>query len=82
MIGDTDGGPTAVDGILEPHEVAVATVNGMMEGKFMIYPHAKTAKYFTNKARNYDRWVEAMKHMHDAFGETLSAAPNMSAARL
>lgn len=82
MIGDTDGGPTAVDGIIEPHEVAVATVNGMIEGKFMIYPHAKTGKYFANKARDYDRWVEAMKQMHDVFGEALRVAPNMSAARL
>lgn len=82
MIGDTDGGPTATDGILEPKEVAKSTIQGMKNGQFMIYPHVKTAKYFANKARDYDRWLEAMKQMHSVFGEALRVAPNMSAARL
>mgnify|MGYP001815495119 FL=1 len=56
-------GAAGVDGILQPEDVANAAVNGALEGRFLVLPHASVADYIQAKAANYDRWVGGMRKL-------------------
>jgi NAD(P)-dependent dehydrogenase (short-subunit alcohol dehydrogenase family) len=48
---------------LEPDEVAEAVVEGLADESFLILPHPEVAKYFQNKANDYDRWLGGMRKL-------------------
>jgi NAD(P)-dependent dehydrogenase (short-subunit alcohol dehydrogenase family) len=48
---------------LEPDEVAEAVVEGLADENFLILPHPEVAKYFQNKANDYDRWLGGMRKL-------------------
>ena len=48
---------------LEPEEVAEAVVEGLADESFLILPHPEVAKYFQNKANDYDRWLGGMRKL-------------------
>ena len=48
---------------LEPSEVADAVVAGLASEQFLILPHPEVAKYFQNKANDYDRWLGGMRKL-------------------
>ncbi|GHJ48760.1 dehydrogenase [Catellatospora sp. TT07R-123] len=49
--------------ILEPEEVADATVTALAEGRFHILPHPEVAEYLRRKATDPDRWLSAMRRL-------------------
>ena len=57
------GGAFLLDTALEPEQVAEAVVQGMAEEKFLILPHPEVAKYFQNKANDYERWLRGMRKL-------------------
>lgn len=50
-----------LDGIMAAEDVAVAALDGVEAGTFLILPHAQVRDYFARKADNYDRWVGGMR---------------------
>jgi NAD(P)-dependent dehydrogenase (short-subunit alcohol dehydrogenase family) len=52
-----------LEGAIEPEELAEAVVKGLDEEKFLILPHPEVAKYFQNKANDYDRWIGGMRKL-------------------
>jgi NAD(P)-dependent dehydrogenase (short-subunit alcohol dehydrogenase family) len=48
---------------LEPDVVAEAVVEGLADENFLILPHPEVAKYFQNKANDYDRWLGGMRKL-------------------
>ncbi len=50
----------AIDGILEPDEVANELILGIKGKKFLILPHKQVQGYMKNKIENYDRWISGM----------------------
>jgi NAD(P)-dependent dehydrogenase (short-subunit alcohol dehydrogenase family) len=48
---------------IEPAQVADETVKVMDEEKFLILPHPEVAKFFLNKASDYDRWIRGMRKL-------------------
>jgi NAD(P)-dependent dehydrogenase (short-subunit alcohol dehydrogenase family) len=48
---------------LEPDVVAEAVVEGLADESFLILPHPEVAKYFQNKANDYDRWLGGMRKL-------------------
>lgn len=52
--------------MIEPSEVADAVVDGLDSERFLILPHPDVARYFQNKANDYDRWLLGMKKLQDA----------------
>lgn len=48
---------------LEPDQVADAVVAGLAEESFLILPHPEVARFFQNKANDYDRWIEGMRKL-------------------
>lgn len=57
------GGAFLLEGALEPDQVADEVVKGITEEKFLILPHPEAARYFQNKANDYDRWIRGMRKL-------------------
>ncbi len=57
------GGAFLLEGALEPDQVAADVVKAMAEERFLILPHPEAAKYFQNKANDYERWIRGMRKL-------------------
>lgn len=57
-------GSAGINGVLTPDQVADVLVQTMREEKFLALPHPEVAKYFLNKAQDYDRWLGGMQKLH------------------
>ncbi len=54
----------AVDGMLEPEEVADSVVQGLEKESFLILPHPEVTQYMQRKTADYDRWIRGMNRLH------------------
>ena len=50
----------AVDGMIEPEELADCVIDTMDKEEFLILPHPVVRKYMLNKAKDVDRWLAGM----------------------
>jgi hypothetical protein len=57
-------GSAGVDGVLTAEQVAQDVAAAMKDERFLILPHPEVAKYFLNKAQDYDRWLGGMQKLH------------------
>lgn len=48
---------------IEPEALAEAVVAGLEAERFLILPHPEVARFFQNKANDYDRWLEGMRRL-------------------
>jgi NAD(P)-dependent dehydrogenase (short-subunit alcohol dehydrogenase family) len=56
----------ASGGMIEPEDVASATVEAMREERFLILPHPEVAKYMTVKAGDPERWLAGMRRLRSS----------------
>jgi NAD(P)-dependent dehydrogenase (short-subunit alcohol dehydrogenase family) len=61
MVAGSEGGSAAVDGIMEPEDVAECVVQGLAEETFLILPHPEVKTYYQRKASDYNRWINGMR---------------------
>lgn len=64
-------GVAAVDGMIEPEQVADTVVEALREERFLILPHPEVAEYIRRKASDYDRWLHGMRRLQEQFGAEL-----------
>lgn len=57
------GGAFLLEGALEPEQVAADVIQAVTEERFLILPHPEVAKYFQNKANDYERWLRGMRKL-------------------
>lgn len=57
------GGAFLLEGALEPEKVAADVIQAVTEERFLILPHPEVAKYFQNKANDYERWLRGMRKL-------------------
>ena len=57
------GGAFLLEGALEPEQVAADVIKAITEERFLILPHPEVAKYFQNKANDYERWLRGMRKL-------------------
>src|SRR5262245_28054040 len=57
------GGAFLLEGALEPEQVATDVIKAVTEERFLILPHPEVAKYFQNKANDYERWLRGMRKL-------------------
>jgi NAD(P)-dependent dehydrogenase (short-subunit alcohol dehydrogenase family) len=57
-------GSAGLDGVLTPAQVAEVLVKTMHDETFLALPHPEVAKYFLNKAQDYDRWLGGMQKLY------------------
>lgn len=72
MVGP-DGGVAAVDGLMEPEQLAEAVIQGLEREEFLILPHPEVRTYIQRKTADYDRWLRGMRRLQMRFtaGERL-----------
>ena len=57
-------GSAGINGVLTPEQVAEVVVQTMRDERFLALPHPEVAKYFLNKAQDYDRWLGGMQKLY------------------
>jgi NAD(P)-dependent dehydrogenase (short-subunit alcohol dehydrogenase family) len=62
-------GSAGVNGVLTPEQVAADVVATMRDERFLVLPHPEVAKYFLNKAQDYDRWLGGMQKVYAAHAQ-------------
>jgi len=62
-------------GLLEPSDVAQATVAGLAGEQFLILPHPEVAEYYRRRATDTDRWLAGMARLQARILEALDDAP-------
>ncbi len=50
----------AIDGMIEPEELAQCVIDTMDKEEFLILPHPVVSKYMMNKTKDVDRWLDGM----------------------
>ena len=60
----------AIDGMLDPDEVANEVILGIKEKNFLILPHKQVYDYMKNKADNYDRWISGMQKLKQKINQS------------
>ena len=65
----TAGGPgvAAVDGMIEPEQVADAVIEALREERFLVLPHPEVAEYIRRKTTDYDRWLHGMRRLQERY---------------
>lgn len=61
------GGVAALDGMLEPEQLADAVIEGLTREAFLILPHPEVKEYMQRKAGDYDRWLQGMRRLQARF---------------
>lgn len=65
LIGDNPSTQSAaVDGIMEPEELAETVITGLRDESFLILPHPEVLDYMRRKTADYDRWISGMSRLH------------------
>ena len=64
-LGEGGPRPAAVNGILEPQDVAVTCVEAIRHERFWVLPHPEVADYHRRKADDIDRWLTGMRRFQD-----------------
>ncbi|MBO9449688.1 SDR family oxidoreductase [Tropicibacter sp. R16_0] len=61
----------ALDGMLEPEDVADACIEAIRKGTFLVLPHPQVLDYIRMKTADYDRWLGGMRKLNRQFGGKL-----------
>jgi len=57
------GGSFLLETAIEPDQVADEVIKVIGEEKFLILPHPDVARFFQQKASDYDRWLRGMRRL-------------------
>ncbi|HEX7038066.1 MAG TPA: SDR family oxidoreductase [Pseudomonadales bacterium] len=60
-------GVAAVDGMLEPEDVAETVVQALRNETFLVLPHPTVAEYMRRKTSDYDRWIRGMQRLQEQY---------------
>lgn len=61
------GGVAALDGLMEPEQLAEAVIEGLKREEFLILPHPEVKTYMQRKTADYDRWIQGMRRLQSRF---------------
>ncbi len=61
--GQPGSAVVAAGALLDPDDVAVATLEGLREERFLILPHPEVARYFAHRATDHERWLGRMQQL-------------------
>jgi NAD(P)-dependent dehydrogenase (short-subunit alcohol dehydrogenase family) len=69
---ESGGAGFLLEGALEPEQVAADVMQAVAEERFLILPHPEVAKYFQNKANDYERWLKGLRKLQ---AKVMASAP-------
>ena len=58
----------AAGAVLEPEQVAEATVQGLADERFLILPHPEVATYLQRRAQDHERWLASLRSLQRKLG--------------
>lgn len=61
----------AVDGLMEPDELAERVMEGLRKEEFLILPHPEVRIYMQRKVSDYDRWLKGMQRLQARYTQGL-----------
>lgn len=61
------GGVAALDGMLEPEQLADSVIETLDAERFLVLPHPEVLTYMRRKTDDYDRWLGGMRRLNDRF---------------
>lgn len=61
----------AVDGLMEPEELAEKVMEGLRKEEFLILPHPEVRTYMQRKVADYDRWLKGMQRLQARYRQGL-----------
>lgn len=61
MLDEIPIGPAQADGVLSAESVAIAGLDGVEAGQFLVTPHQRVRGYVRRKAEDHDGWIKAMR---------------------
>jgi NAD(P)-dependent dehydrogenase (short-subunit alcohol dehydrogenase family) len=64
MTAGAEDAVAAVDGILEPEDVAEACVRSIEAEEFLVLPHPQVLEYMRRKTGDYERWIRGMQRLN------------------
>lgn len=67
MIRGHEDSVAAIDGVLEPEDVAQACVEALEEERFLILPHPQVLEYMRLKTADHDRWLSGMSKLNQRY---------------
>ena len=70
MTAGREGDVAALDGMLEPEQVADCVVEALDRNDFLILPHPEVREYLRRKAADPDRWLAGMRRLRDTLTRT------------
>lgn len=53
----------ALQGLIEPEQVADAVIDAMADGRFLVLPHPEAGDYYVRRATDTDRWIAGMRRL-------------------
>ena len=59
------GGAFLLESAIEPEQVADETIKTIQEERFLVLPHPDVARFFQQKASDYDRWLRGMRRLQE-----------------
>jgi NAD(P)-dependent dehydrogenase (short-subunit alcohol dehydrogenase family) len=59
---------TSSGAVLSPDDVALATLEGVRAGRFLILPHPEVATFVQRKADDHERWLAGMRRLAASLG--------------
>ncbi|MBX3287278.1 MAG: SDR family oxidoreductase [Actinobacteria bacterium] len=74
-MGLTSVETVVAQGLIEPADVAAATVAGLAAEDFLILPHPEVAEYYRRRAADTDRWLAGMQRLQARIVGALDAEP-------
>ncbi len=69
MTREHEASVAAIDGMLEPEDVANACVDAIHAEQFLVLPHPQVLDYIRLKSADYDRWLGGMRKLNQQFVE-------------
>jgi NAD(P)-dependent dehydrogenase (short-subunit alcohol dehydrogenase family) len=63
------GSVAAVDGLMEPEQMADSVMEAIREDRFLILPHTEVQTYMERKVSDYDRWLSGMRRLQRRYFE-------------
>lgn len=57
----------AINGMIEPDEVAASCIAAIRDETFLVLPHPQVLSYIRRKTADYDRWISRMQDLNRQF---------------
>jgi len=67
MIAGFEDRVAAIDGLLEPDQIATACVEAIRKETFLVLPHPGVLDYMRHKTADYDRWIGGMRKLNRVY---------------